>query len=73
MVDAQYTENSSKRWVNNYHAECESNGSDLHCVAKLPEQWKTQGDWKLQAHSNCSVGPIDSDNTIVSDVINITY
>lgn len=73
MVDAQYTENSTKRWVNNYHAECESNGSDLHCVAKLPEQWKTQGDWKLQAHSNCSVGPLDSDNVIVSDVVTITY
>lgn len=73
MVDAKYAENSTKRWVSNYHAECESNGSDLHCIAKLPEQWKTEGDWKVQAHSNCNVDPIDSDNIIVSDVMTITY
>lgn len=73
MVEVGYTETNGKRWITNHYAECEHSESGQQCIVKFPEQWKKSSQWKLQVHSDCDMGPFDTDNQITSDVMNINY
>lgn len=73
MVEDGYAQDNGKRWISNHHAECEFTDAEQRCVVTLPEQWKKNTQWKLQAHSDCGDPIINDDQVVVSPIVTFTY
>lgn len=73
MVEEGYTPDNGKRWVSNHHAECQFSEAGQNCIVKLPEQWKKNVQWKLQAHSDCGDHILSDNSAAVSSVVTFTY